>query len=118
MERFERSVDDARTCCIWGSLANPAAVGHRISDPAIVIPPQPCCCITSAIRLDPRAASVSLSRYAMRASSRNGKLESAAAAVVLGGSADADADADGTGNVGSGGEASTEDAKDASPLSK
>jgi hypothetical protein len=45
-------------------------------------------------------------------------LESAAA--VLGGSADADADADadGTGNVGSGGEASTEDAKDASPLSK
>ena len=52
----------------------------------------------------------------MRASSRNGKLESAAA--VLGGSADADADADGTGNVGSGGEASTEDAKDASPLSK
>ena len=113
MERFERSVDDARTCCIWGSLANPAAVGHRISDPAIVIPPQPCCCITSAIRLDPRAASVSLSRYAMRASSRNGKLESAAA--VLGGN---DADADGTGNVGSGGEASTEDAKDASPLSK
>jgi hypothetical protein len=52
----------------------------------------------------------------MRASSRNGKLESAAA--VLGGSADADADADGTGNVGSGGEASTEDAKDANPLSK